>query len=151
MSTNSAPVVVGVDGTPASDRALQWAMDEAVVRGCPLTVVHAWTYEPLTDWHETSAQQAQADSEAVIEKAVRTASAGRAEVPEIVRQSLRGFAAEVLEKASDGAAMLVVGSHTGHPVRQIVLGSTSMHCVRHAHAPVVVIPVRDRELAETSR
>jgi nucleotide-binding universal stress UspA family protein len=149
MSTNPAPIVVGVDGTPASDRALEWAMDEAVVRGCPLNVVNAWTYEPLTDWHESSAQQAKAAAEAVIDQAVRKASAGRAELPEIVGQSLRGFAAEVLETASEGAAMLVVGSHTGHPVRKIVLGSTSMHCVRHAHAPVVVIPVRDRELAET--
>lgn len=57
-------------------------------------------------------------------------------------------AAEVLEVASEGAAMLVVASHTGHPVRQIVLGSTSKHCVRHTHAPVVVIPVTDRERAE---
>jgi nucleotide-binding universal stress UspA family protein len=148
---SSKPIVVGVDGTPASDRALEWALEEAVVRGCPLHVVNAWNFEALTDWTETTAQRAQAESEAVIEKALQAAAARRPELPEIVRRSLRGDAAETLERASEGAAMLVVASHTGHRIRQIVLGSTSMHVVRHAHAPIVVIPVSDRELAETVR
>ncbi|NUT48554.1 MAG: universal stress protein [Saccharothrix sp.] len=151
MSTTASPIVVGVDGTPASVRALRWAMDEAVVRGCPLHVVNAWNFEPLADWRELTAQQAEAESEALIGEAVRAASHGRTELPEIVRRSLRGYAAEVLEKASEGAALLVVASHTGHWMRQIVLGSTSMHVVRHAHAPVVVIPVTDREPAEAAR
>ncbi len=149
MSTK--PIVVGVDGTPASDRALEWALDEAVVRGCALHVVHAWAFEALNDWAETTEQRVRAESEALLEKAVRTASEKRQELPEIVRLSLRGDAAATLEKASEGAAMLVVASHTGHRIRQIVLGSTSMHVVRHAHAPIVVIPVNDRELAETTR
>ena len=149
MSTK--PIVVGIDGTPASDRALEWALDEAVVRGCPLHVVHAWTFEALTDWTETTEQRVRAESEALIEKAVQKASGKREELPEIVRQSQRGDAAETLEKASEGAAMLVVASHTDHRIRQMVLGSTSMHVVRHAHAPIVVIPVNDRELAETTR
>ncbi|RDI34339.1 universal stress protein [Lentzea flaviverrucosa] len=149
MSTK--PIVVGIDGTPASDRALEWALDEAVVRGCPLHVVHAWTFEALTDWTETTEQRVRAASEALLEKVVRTASEQRQDLPEIVRKSLRGDAAETLEKASEGAAMLVVASHTGHRIRQMVLGSTSMHVVRHAHAPIVVIPVNDRELAETAR
>lgn len=149
MSTK--PIVVGIDGTPASNLALEWALDEAVVRGCPLHVVHAWTFEALTDWTETTEQRMRAESEALTEKAVRTAAEKRQEMPEIVRKSLRGDAAEVLERASEGVAMLVVASHTGHRIRQIVLGSTSMHVVRHAHAPIVVIPVSERELAETAR
>jgi nucleotide-binding universal stress UspA family protein len=149
MSTK--PIVVGIDGTPASDRALEWALDEAVVRGCPVHVVHAWTFEALSDWTETTEQRVRTESEALIEKALQAAGARRQELPEIVRRSLRGDAAETLEKASEGAAMLVVASHTGHRIRQIVLGSTSMHVVRHAHAPIVVIPVSDRELAETTR
>ena len=149
MSTK--PIVVGIDGTPASDRALEWALDEAVVRGCPVHVVHAWSFEALSDWTETTEQRVRTESDALIEKALQAAGARRQELPEIVRKSLRGDAAETLEKASEGAAMLVVASHTGHRIRQIVLGSTSMHVVRHAHAPIVVIPVNDRELAESTR
>ncbi|MGW4209292.1 universal stress protein [Lentzea sp. NPDC004789] len=144
------PIVVGVDGTPASDRALAWALDEAIVRGCPVHVVNAWQYEALVDWAETSAQREIAASEQLVEDALQRAARGRAELPEIERRSLRGDAAAVLEAASEGAAMLVVASHTDHRIRQVVLGSTSMHVVRHAHAPIVVIPVTDREPAEAS-
>ncbi|MFJ5993266.1 universal stress protein [Lentzea sp. NPDC092896] len=149
MST-SQPIVVGIDGTPASDRALEWALTEATVRGCPLHVVNAWQYEALVDWTETSAQRETAASEQLVEQALQRATRGGIEQPEIVRRSLRGDAAEVLESASEGASMLVVASHTDHRIRQAVLGSTSMHVVRHAHAPIVVIPVTDREHAEAT-
>lgn len=148
--SNSQPIVVGIDGTPVSDRALEWALNEATVRGCPLHVVNAWQYEALVDWTETSAQRETAVSEQLIEDALQRASQGRTDQPEIVRRSLRGDAAETLEAASEGAAMLVVASHTDHRIRQMVLGSTSMHVVRHAHAPIVVIPVTDRVPAEVT-
>jgi len=140
MSTAN-PIVVGIDGTPVSARALQWAMDEAVVRDCPLHVVHAWNYEPLADWTQTGEAQGLSRSEALVENALRAVVAGRTDVPEVVRRSVRGDAAEVLEQQSVGAAMLVVATHTGHWLRKTVLGSTSTHCVRHSSAPVVVIPV----------
>jgi nucleotide-binding universal stress UspA family protein len=126
-------------------------VDEALVRGCPLHVVHAWSYEALTDWQETTREQAQADSEAMVADAVRRATENRTELPEIVQRSFRGYAPEVLETVSQGAALVVVASHTGHWLRQIVLGSTSTHVVRHAHAPVAVIPVTDRETAGAAR
>ncbi|MDX8034904.1 universal stress protein [Lentzea sp. BCCO 10_0856] len=148
MTTENAPIVVGVDGTSASGQALRWAMDEATVRNCPLHVVHAWTFEPMVDWNETSAQERMRQSEALVDSAVKAALEGRPQQPEIERLSLRGDAAEVLEEASKGAALLVVASHTGHRLRQIVMGSTSMHCVRHSSAPVVVIPVNEHSASD---
>ncbi|HEX7304717.1 universal stress protein [Lentzea sp.] len=147
MNTEKAPIVVGVDGSPACGQALRWAVDEAVVRGCPLHVVNAWNFEPMVDWTETSAQAHLQASETLVEEAVGAAVDGRSDVPEIERLSLRGDAAEVLEEASRNAAMLVVASHTRRRLRQIVLGSTSMHCVRHSSAPVVVIPFDDHVTA----
>jgi nucleotide-binding universal stress UspA family protein len=150
MTTENTPIVVGVDGTPASGQALRWAVDEATMRKCPLQVVHAWTFEPMVDWNETNAQERLSQSEALLDKAVQAALAGRTEQPEIELRSLRGDAAEVLEEASKGAALLVVASHTGHRLRQIVMGSTSMHCVRHASVPVVVIPVNEHSANDES-
>jgi nucleotide-binding universal stress UspA family protein len=49
VSTTSAPIVVGIDGTHASEHALRSAMDEAVVRGCPLNVVNARDHEELAE------------------------------------------------------------------------------------------------------
>ncbi|WUD29635.1 universal stress protein [Lentzea sp. NBC_00516] len=139
----NAPIVVGVNGTPASDEALRWAMDEATLRNCRLHVGHAWISEPLVDWNETSARNELSLSETLVDAAVRAALIGRVQPPEIEPRSLRGDAAEVLEEASKDAALLVVASPTGHRLRQVVLGSTSMHCVRHSSVPVVVIPVNE--------
>ncbi|GAA3465316.1 universal stress protein [Saccharothrix longispora] len=137
---NTGPIVVGIDGTPAGERALRWAMDEAVRRQVPLHVVNAYQYEPLADWTMSTEQDARARSEALIEDAVRAASVGRLELPEVVRLPVRGPAAEALEELARGAVMLVVASHSGSRLRQVVLGSTSVHCVRHATVPVVVLP-----------
>jgi nucleotide-binding universal stress UspA family protein len=135
--------VVGVDGSSAAERALGWAMDEATLRGCPVHVVNAWDYEPLADWAETGEHEARARSEALVETALRSAVVGRREFPEIVRHCLRGNADDVLEATARGAALLVVGSHAGHRLRDIVLGSTSAQCVLRSTVPVVVVPARE--------
>ena len=142
-SSDIKPIVVGVDGSPAATAALRWALDEAGIRDRPVHVVNAWDYEPLVDWDETSGQRARASSEALVEEVIGEAVIGRTESPLVVRRCLRGTAAEVLESASRDADLLVVASHTGHRLRDVVLGSTSAHCVRHATVPVVVIPAQD--------
>ena len=68
MSTN--PIVVGVDGTSAGERALEWALDEALRRRVPLHVVNAYAYEPLADWTMTAEQGARARSEELIDEAL---------------------------------------------------------------------------------
>lgn len=140
---DAKPIVVGVDGSPAAERALRWAMDEAMIRGCAVHVVNAWDYEPLADWAQTAEQEARARSEAVVEEALRADAVGRLDFPVIVRKSLRGTAAEVLEEAARDTDLLVVASHTGHRLRDIVLGSTSTHCVLHSVVPVVVVPAQE--------
>ncbi|QQQ74207.1 universal stress protein [Saccharothrix sp. 6-C] len=140
---NAGPIVVGVDGTPTGDRALRWAMDEAARRGLPLHVVNAYSYEPLADWAMTSEQDARDRSEALVDDALRAASVGRLEFPRIIRHCVRGPAAEALEAQARGASVLVVAAHSGSRLRQVLLGSTSAHCVRHATVPVVVLPPND--------
>jgi nucleotide-binding universal stress UspA family protein len=67
------------------------------------------------------------------------------EFPQIIRHCVRGPAAEALEGLSRGASMLVVATHSGSRLRQVLLGSTSAHCVRHATVPVVVLPPADEQ------
>ncbi|WP_051772358.1 universal stress protein [Saccharothrix sp. NRRL B-16314] len=144
---NAGPIVVGVDGSPAGERALRWAMDEAAQRKLPLHVVNAYPYEPLADWTMTSEQAARVRSEVLVDDALRVASVGRLEFPRIIRHCVRGPAAEALEAQARDASMLVVASHSGSRLRQVLLGSTSAHCVRHATVPVVVIPPSDGQHA----
>jgi nucleotide-binding universal stress UspA family protein len=75
---------------------------------------------------------------------------GRLEFPQIIRHCVRGPAAEALEAQARGASMLVVAPHSGGRLRQVLLGSTSAHCVRHATAPVVVLPQADERHGEVT-
>ncbi|MFF5229570.1 universal stress protein [Dactylosporangium sp. NPDC000521] len=58
MTANRRPVIVGVDGSPASFGAVRWAVDEAVRHGQQLRVTHAIAvpdaFEPATDEHEVA-------------------------------------------------------------------------------------------------
>ena len=136
-------VVVGVDGSESSLRALVWAARQATWMGAPLEVVTAWDFPehptplgvvPEVPWQEELMAQAQVK----LEEIVRTwVPAGR---PEEVRTVvIRGSAAHVLLDASSRAALLVVGREGRGGIEELLLGSVSERCVRHAPCPVVVV------------
>jgi nucleotide-binding universal stress UspA family protein len=134
-------MVVGIDGYETGRRALDWALREALIRDCVLHVVHAWTFDPTVDFFtETSAQLVYEESLAMVSREVEQATSGMTELPQIVENSVQGDPVRVLPEAARGATMLVVGRHRGGLVRQVLLGSVSAACVRHASCPVVVIP-----------
>jgi nucleotide-binding universal stress UspA family protein len=130
-------IVVGVDGSASSMRALAWATTEAQLRGAALEVVHA-------DWARREALEALApgmlsDEQSVLDRAVVRA---RALAPSI---TVAGWlsdppAGKALIQASDGAEMLVVGSRGLSGLKELALGSVSSECAHHAHCPVVIVP-----------
>jgi nucleotide-binding universal stress UspA family protein len=134
------PIMIGVDGSEAGRRAVDWVLREAQVRHCGVQVVHAWTYEPMADFRETSSQQLHQESLAMLHHEVERATSCMTDIPLITYNSVRGDPASVLPEVARGAAMLVVGRHQGGLLRQALLGSVSAVCVRHASCPVVVIP-----------
>jgi nucleotide-binding universal stress UspA family protein len=134
------PVVVGVDGSPASRAALRWAAVEARRRDAPLRVVHAW--EPLPPIYMKRLRL----KEAAVE------DAARAELAECVRSGLRGYkdsnvetglvrgsAACGLVDAGSDAQLLVVGARGRGGFEDLLIGSTSSQCVIHAPCPVAVV------------
>jgi nucleotide-binding universal stress UspA family protein len=134
------PIVVGVDGHETGQRALEWALHEAQTRNCPVQVVHAWNFDPMADYFtETSSQQVHQKSLAMLRGEVARATETMTEIPPIAHHSVEGDPIRVLPELARGAAMLVVGRHRGGLVREVLLGSVSAACVRHASCPVVVI------------
>lgn len=131
-------IVVGVDGSPCSHAALQWAAAEAASHGAELVAIHAWRLpsvglpglSPPYD-KEPFAAQAQDIVDAAIE-AVPGASDATVEIVE-------GPILPALVAASEGASMLVVGSHGRELVPGVMLGSVSHHVAMHAACPVVII------------
>jgi nucleotide-binding universal stress UspA family protein len=149
-------IVVGVDGSEAAQHALDWALDEALIRGCAVRAVRVWNFEPLSDWVPTTLQEVRTNAVEALAESVRTAVAGRPEAPPVEQVTTEGDAAVELVRAADDAALLVVAGHRGERLRKVVLGSVSAACVRRSHVPVVVLPpkldlVADVEDAEKAR
>src|SRR4051794_15951945 len=102
MSTKDL-IVVGVDGTEGSRRALQWALEEAGRCGCAVEAVTAWTFEGGVVAVATPAeQQEQAER-------LSTAEVGAlaVEVP-LTRTVAEGYAVDVLTEAARDARLLVL-------------------------------------------
>jgi nucleotide-binding universal stress UspA family protein len=135
-------IVVGVDETPSSRRALAWGAREAVRRAATLRVVTAWTWDAVE-----GAPLAAVDPQAMMEIAEQTQSealeavlSDLAEQPVVTREVVQSTASEALVDASRGADLVVVGTHGRGPVRSFLLGSVSQSVIRHAACPVVVMP-----------
>ena len=143
MSENeSRPVVVGVNGSPASQAALRWAVEDARRRGCPVDVVSAWHPEYGVMIGQVPAEVLMAMSPQAMkdtaQKALDAAVRGFEGV-EIRSVLVEGDPRDVLTKASENAELLVVGSRGHSTMVEVILGSVSSYCVHHASCPVVVI------------
>ncbi|MFM7253328.1 MAG: universal stress protein [Ilumatobacteraceae bacterium] len=133
-------VVVGVDGSEGAQRALRFAIDEAVAHNWRVMLVHGVDVGlSAADPYGGGAVLEQ------LQQAGRTAL--EAAAAEVVKAGLEastklevGSPAYALIDASKGAAMLVVGSRGHGGFMGLLLGSVSSACVHHAHCPIVVVP-----------
>lgn len=133
----TAPVVVGIDGSPASELATAVAFDEASRRGVGLIALHSWSdfgpYRvPTVDWEP----QLEAGKEALAER-----MAGWQErYPDVSidRRLVWGEPAYTLAAASEEAQLLVVGSHGRGGFAGMLLGSVSSTVVQIARVPLIV-------------
>lgn len=135
-----ARIVVGVDGSESSNEALEWAARQAELTGSEIEAITAWQF-PMSYGYPMPIPpdfDAKADATTVVEKAVGELRAAHPGV-EIHTSVIEGHAAEVLLDASNGAALLVVGSRGHGQVAGMLLGSVSGHCAARAHCPVVVV------------
>lgn len=138
-------VLVCVDGSAASDAAVAWGTREAVLRGLPITLMHAvppvlvgWPvgqlYADMPEWQQDSAQQ-------VIDQArkVLHASLGDSQPPEIRTKTVYSAIIPALIEASKDARMLVAGSQGLGALGRLLLGSVTAGLLHYAHCPVAVI------------
>jgi nucleotide-binding universal stress UspA family protein len=137
------PVVVGVDGSPASRAALRYAAGQAAARGAVLRAVHAWRWPVSTRPGEQVPlvydREALAGEE---ERLLADELAGLAEeFPGLVveRRLVRDRAAPALLEAAADAALTVVGSRGHGGFTGLLLGSVSNQVLHHAAGPVVVV------------
>lgn len=149
---HEGPVVVGLDGSAVSVRALMFAAEEASLRDAELVVVHAWkplavagpsTMTPLAYGPPPTMRQE--------ERVLAESLAGMDERHPglaVHRELVRGPAAKALVHWSRQARLVVVGSRGRGTFAGLLLGSVSQHLIRHASCPVLVMSDRHPEPTE---
>jgi nucleotide-binding universal stress UspA family protein len=125
------PVVVGADGSHASQAALAFAFAEAALRDVPLLAVCALADTPSL---LGGGRRLEADFEQALVKC-------EADHPEVVvrRQVVQGAPRTALLEAASAAQLLVVGARGRGGLRGMMLGSVSLAVLHHAPCPVAVI------------
>ncbi|ROR89912.1 universal stress protein [Nocardioides aurantiacus] len=138
-------ILVGDDGSPASQEGVRWAADLAGRLGETLHVVRAWSISsaprpasatggyvpPLTDFEQAVLDRLRED----------VAAAGVSEGDAVQLHVVHGAAGRRLLEAAAHADMLVVGTRGAGGFLGLRMGSTADQVMRHAPCPVVVVPV----------
>lgn len=136
---NTPRVVVGIDGSSSSLRALQWALGYASATRSQVDVVMAWELPTTLAWSAPIPSDFDPDmsAEQMLDHVIQRE---RSEHPALAIDGrvVQGDPATVLESESDGASLLVVAQRGHGELVGLLLGSVSEHCVTHAHCPVLV-------------
>ena len=142
----SGTIVVGVDGSPESGAAIEFAMREAMRRGAWLRVVAAaqlpeyWTIAYGTA-DLPSPEEVITDTKRIARKTLDEVVNAHPELAaaEFNLEAIAGPPGPVLVEASEGADLLVLGHRGRGALRSALLGSVGLHCVLHATCPVTIV------------
>lgn len=148
-----APIIVGVDGSPAGAAAVGFAFAEADLRECGLVAVHAWS-RPIA--HDPSHRLPVVFDEDAIqgaaERLVAEALAGwRERYPgvRVEERLVHGHPRGALTEAATGSQLIVVGTRGETLLTAAGLGSVTSHLLHNAPSPVVVVPAEWRPASST--
>jgi len=139
-------IVVGIDGSPNSERALDWAMKQSAAVQAPLTVIAVhevpksyWGGIPVIGPADEAllANLRQAAEEMTQQAASRL---GDARPASVTVRAVSGFVVKELVDASQDADLVVVGARGVHGFTRMVMGSVSNEVVQHSACPVVIVP-----------
>ena len=137
-------IVVGVDGSGHSRKALERAANEAAVHHVPLTVltVHQAVrdvygspshYQEDASLTDKARQAAQAETDQVL-------AALGAQPASVTVTAVHGLPVDELIKASQGVDMLVLGRRGFGGFARLMMGSVTDQVSRHAHCAVLIVP-----------
>ncbi|WP_419665410.1 universal stress protein [Streptomyces sp. 2-1] len=143
------PITVGLDGSPESLAAADWAAGEAQRRGLPLHLVNAWLWQPhdvpVADDRKTQKRWA-------LRLLLESEEDLRARYPQLTidTEQVSESATEVLLSQAEKAEMLVLGSSGHGAIAGFLLGSVGQHVLAKAKCPVVMVRAKTQSAAEAN-
>jgi nucleotide-binding universal stress UspA family protein len=137
--TSPGRIVVGIDGSPASIDAIDWAGRQAHLTHATLEIIMTWDWPTTFGW-TMYLPEGYEPSEGMPEILSKAADGLRGKYPdlEITTRLLQGHPAPLLIEASKGADLLVVGSRGHGEFVGMLIGSVSEYCATNAHCPVLI-------------
>ncbi|HEU5355113.1 MAG TPA: universal stress protein [Actinocrinis sp.] len=149
MSTFATPqrIVVGIDGSPASAHAAEWAAHTAKRRGAELHLLHALNLTgtasllsrlPFEEYRQNQTKQA----ESLLDE-LRTDLLHAHPRLSISTEISPDDATETLVAATRQAALTVVGTRGRGGFPGLAIGSVGLRLAAHCHGPIVLVPGRD--------
>ncbi|OBB86471.1 universal stress protein UspA [Mycobacterium colombiense] len=133
----NAPVLLGTDGSPASELATEIAFDEASRRGVDLVAIHAWSDAAVVEVFEIDWPAVEGEAE----RSLAESLAGWQErYPDVTVHRLiaQDRAARHLIDKSETAQLVVVGSHGRGSLSRMLLGSVSNAVLHSVRVPIIV-------------
>ena len=136
-------IIVGVDGSPSSNAALEWAAQEAEIRGSTLELIHAWNYPNLGyEGYVAVLEDFEKDASALLDEVVAFVRKNYPKL-QLVSSLIQGPTAQTIMDRAKEADMVVVGSRGRGGFSALLLGSVGQQLVHHCPAPVVIIHLAD--------
>ena len=142
-------ILVGVDGSGHSQRALELAMKEAAIRHLPLTVLTVLEavrgyYSGMAIYADDPArtEDIRVAAQAETDKVLAGLQGPRPE--SVTVKAVHGFVVEELINAGKDADMLVLGSRGAGGFSRLMMGSVAGQVAQHAYCPVLLVPPEDR-------
>ncbi|MBD0323550.1 MAG: universal stress protein [Aldersonia sp.] len=149
LPPTSGPIAVGVDGSPLSQAAVEFAFEAASARGAPLTAVHVWSDVRMPaligggsdEGHWKTVQER--EEGVLVERLAEFVE--RFPDVEVARVVARDRPVRVLSELSERAQLIVVGSRGRGGFTGMLMGSTSNALMHTADCPVVVVRPRKQK------
>lgn len=140
-------IVVGVDGSQQSRRALDWAIPYAAEMSA---AAHAIMVVDTTGLDGPRRDDRLAQAEQAVARLIAEVVAAYRDAPTVTHEVVEGDPTAVLLDATQRADLMVFGSHRMSSLRNPALGTVSLACIQQGACPVLVIPPGAPETAGTA-